>query len=333
MIVQTRNGQRGVVIPTMDKPTDQQYISMDSYTSEKMLEAYTEHIASLPIVAPLPEELNHLKDGEEVRGWRVKWHVNAQSYQGSTDHYFETEKQANEKYDEWSKWDGNLQAFTTKPRKVIVPVEQKDEGKVEPKGATISDIMFSFQQVEWLIGKFIAEFCPQHSQKETPWHFVIRSAKEYPQKFKDQLNPAPEPKADSSEGASVQNREVNVVATHSSGFGNSDWQVVLELKKKYNDWFYDKRRVYFPVPDQQFDYLFDEITKHTINAVHEWLSSDDVFITDGDGGPILPNAHIAASKDKMSLLRRIKPNSEQNAQASVATDDDSSTGDDKQTKQ
>jgi hypothetical protein len=61
-------------------------------------------------------------------GWfeaSEKWHVHTSSYQGESDHYFDTEAEADNKYWEWATWNGNLQAHTDKPRKVIVPVEQK----------------------------------------------------------------------------------------------------------------------------------------------------------------------------------------------------------------
>ena len=73
LIVHTRNGQRGVVIPIMKRPKCKVYgiVCERSKQYQKEVFEWREHLSSLPLI-PLPEELNHLKDGEEVKGWR--WH-------------------------------------------------------------------------------------------------------------------------------------------------------------------------------------------------------------------------------------------------------------------
>jgi hypothetical protein len=111
------------VLPIMQEPTD--FWPGFNETDTDVLNHYEEkkniwenHLASLPKFPTSCDRVGWFEASE-------KWHVHTSSYQGESDHYFDTEAEADNKYWEWATWNGNLQAHTDKPRKVIVPVEQK----------------------------------------------------------------------------------------------------------------------------------------------------------------------------------------------------------------
>lgn len=130
------------VRPTMEKPVDQGLV-MNRQSFNVAVQRFNEHAESLtklPTTCTLP--VGEWFEGEE------KWHVHTSSYQGEGNHYFDTEREADKKYDEWSKYNGQLQCHTDKPRKVIVPDEANnrqqppknannlEETKVDPYGGT-----------------------------------------------------------------------------------------------------------------------------------------------------------------------------------------------------
>lgn len=84
---------------------------------------WQKHLAAAPIFQHRLNKKGLVSEEDFVWGWYVK----TESYQGEGHHVFKTEKEAIEKYNEWSQWNGNLQAFTHKPVKVAIPKEEKEE--------------------------------------------------------------------------------------------------------------------------------------------------------------------------------------------------------------
>ena len=95
------------------------------YADMAAMASYDKYIASLPIYERTGSLLE-LKEGEEFEA-ELAWHIHTSSYQGESDHYFDTEVEADKKYWEWANWNGNLQAHTDKPRQVLVPIPEKEK--------------------------------------------------------------------------------------------------------------------------------------------------------------------------------------------------------------
>lgn len=87
---------------------------------------YNAHLLTLPTYS-LHESLKDLPVNTELDKVREQWRVDTSSYQGSASHYFDSEIEAEKKFQEWYKYEGQLQAHTSKPVKVLVPIGEKEE--------------------------------------------------------------------------------------------------------------------------------------------------------------------------------------------------------------
>jgi hypothetical protein len=67
------------------------------------------------------------------KDYEIKWFVKTSSYQGEGGGLFDTEKEAEKKYMEWSKYNGQLQCLTEKPVMQAVPIPAKQTKTINMK--------------------------------------------------------------------------------------------------------------------------------------------------------------------------------------------------------
>jgi hypothetical protein len=165
------------VLPTMQEPESGDILidalNSNDAVSKRVLE-WEKHInIDLPKFLTSCDRVGWFEASE-------KWHVHTSSYQGESDHYFDTEAEADDKYWEWANWNGNLQAHTDKPRKFIVP---QSEEKFELKYCDMCNQMTNHKGNECgkcgavLLGHIVDDFAnkketfiPASEEKDGPGH-------------------------------------------------------------------------------------------------------------------------------------------------------------------
>jgi hypothetical protein len=80
---------------------------------------------SIPVHPDLQKVWEVGKMYEKGKDYEIKWFVKTSSYQGEGGGLFDTEKEAEKKYMEWSKYNGQLQCLTEKPVMQAVPITVK----------------------------------------------------------------------------------------------------------------------------------------------------------------------------------------------------------------
>jgi hypothetical protein len=242
------------VLPIMQEPTD--FWPGFNETDTDVLNHYEEkkniwenHLASLPKFPTSCDRVGWFEASE-------KWHVHTSSYQGESDHYFDTEAEADNKYWEWATWNGNLQAHTDKPRKVIVPVEQKlpdsDDKTLTRFGMGVSESSLKKDWVEQkdepkdglTVRKYMLKRFPTDEFMDCPvpkeyWTVIQDYAEAY---HASKVEPQPAPKEDSPEAAEVLKKHIGNV----SGFHKlTEWhrKFILAAMKEYAESKYTESEV------------------------------------------------------------------------------------------
>jgi len=110
------------------KPTRNNYPQFETFDD------VLNHYNSRPHFPVSPEP--DWEDGKivyEGKDFKIEWLVKTSSYQGNAEYYIESEKKANLKYSEWSKWDGNCMAKTEKPIPIAIPLPKEAKVAIDPR--------------------------------------------------------------------------------------------------------------------------------------------------------------------------------------------------------
>lgn len=122
----------GVDEPKFDDGYFQERGICDYSTYKRDMAVYRINIATLQIfdiIGPCDWKEGEVKT--EGVDYKIEWFVKTDSYQGEGGGTFKTQKEAEAKYSEWAKYDGQLQSKAYTPKPVIVPIEPKKEGEDE----------------------------------------------------------------------------------------------------------------------------------------------------------------------------------------------------------
>jgi hypothetical protein len=135
--------QGAVLAPLMEKPIPFEEFSIkDEYDLQQHRDfkrlyeqwegEYNTWLSSPPAFKVRPEDIEWFSVERGEDEFEVEYFVKTESYQGEGGRAFKTLREAEDKYYEWSKYDGKLQSFAYPPQQVAIPKKGNESKEQSP---------------------------------------------------------------------------------------------------------------------------------------------------------------------------------------------------------
>ena len=134
-------------VASMEKPVYRKR-EIENFGIGDRIREYEKHLKSLKHFPTTG--FSETDDGKEFGDgeFELKWFVKTTSYQGEGGGLFKTKEEADKKYNEWSKYNGQLQAHTYPPQLIAVRISKQGGGEREEALVHIIDLKEK-ERKEW----------------------------------------------------------------------------------------------------------------------------------------------------------------------------------------